>query len=60
MGQREISEAEIQAVVTGPDRHEDSRGTSRKYFKQVGVRELAVVMAHDVEPPYVVTVMIVE
>lgn len=59
MAAREIPQDEAELVVEDPDRVEASRGLTRKYYREVLGRTLAVVLAHDVDPPYVVTVMIV-
>jgi hypothetical protein len=59
MREREISTAEVEAVVRTPERVEQGRDAIRKYLGRAGERYLAVVLAHDVEPPFVVTVMIV-
>lgn len=58
MDGREITIDEVAAIVAAPRRVEQSRGLTRRYFGEIDGRGLIVVLAHDVEPPYVVTVMI--
>jgi hypothetical protein len=53
-----ITETEVQQVVEEPERVEQGRDQIRIYRAEVAGRGLVVVLAHDQEPPYVVTVMI--
>ncbi len=54
-----LSEADVDEVVSDPTTVEPSRGQTIRYVKVVNGRPIRVVLAHDTDPPYVVTVMII-
>ena len=58
MREREITEDYLQAILADPERVERGRDEIRKYYATVEGRRLIVILAHDTEPPFVVTVMI--
>jgi hypothetical protein len=59
MGSLGLTDADVQEVVDDPTTIEPSRGETVRYVKVVKGRPIRVVLAHDVDPPYVVTVMII-
>jgi hypothetical protein len=59
MDRLDITEDDVQAVVDDPTTIEPSRGETVRYVKVVNGRPIRVVLAHDTNPPQVVTVMLV-
>ena len=55
----QITDVEVDEVVSEPVTVEASRGQTVRYVKVVNGRPIRVILAHDTNPPYVVTVMII-
>jgi hypothetical protein len=57
MAVRRITPEMVAAVMAAPRQVEPSRGETVRYYGSADGRDIIVVVAHDREPPFVITVM---